>query len=258
MAKVKRTCERCGNIFYVAPSRKDIARFCSRKCYLAEMTQEKAPRWKGGKIKRICETCGKEFEVYPYKLKVKQGKFCSRECHNKAGRVKRICKYCGKEFSAQKNIVLKKGHGIFCSKECYSKWMSENRKGKSMDHARRGKKEKPTRPEKIFQEICQRNNIPFHYVGDGQLWIGKKGEKQLNPDFIEANGRKICVEIRGAYWHSRLLNKNLREDALLPFREKHYKKYKWVPVFIWDTDLLRKDAEQFVLNELRRNGILHE
>lgn len=55
-----------------------------------------------------------------------------------------------------------------------------------------------------------------------------------------------------------MLNKNLREDALLPYRKKHYKKYKWVPIFIWDTDLLRKDAEQFVLNELRKNGVLYE
>lgn len=118
------------------------------------------------------------------------------------------------------------------------------------------KNKKPTKPERIFQEICKKNSIPFHYVGDGQLWIGKKGKKQLNPDFIEANGKKICVEIMGAYWHSRLLNLNLREEALQPYREKHYRKYKWIPVFIWDTDLLRKDAEEFVITELRRFGAL--
>ncbi|GAH25125.1 unnamed protein product [marine sediment metagenome] len=114
----------------------------------------------------------------------------------------------------------------------------------------KGRLREPTKPERIFQQICKRNNIDFYYVGDGQLWIGKK--KKLNPDFIEANGKKICVEIMGAYWHSRLLNRNLREDALLPFREKHYKKYKWQSIFIWDTDLLREDAEQFVLNMLKK------
>ena len=107
-----------------------------------------------------------------------------------------------------------------------------------------------TVPEQIFEEICKRNNLPFHYVGDGQLWIGKG--KGLNPDFIEANGKKICVEIMGAYWHSPLLNQNLRENASLEYRKKHYRHYKWAPIFIWDTDLVRKDAEQFVLNELRR------
>lgn len=111
-----------------------------------------------------------------------------------------------------------------------------------------------TKPELIFESICQRNNIDFHYVGDGSLWIGKKGEKKINPDFIEANGKKICVEIMGAYWHSPLLNKNIPARALQPYREKHYRKYKWQPIFIWDTDLLREDAERFVLATLKREA----
>jgi len=108
-----------------------------------------------------------------------------------------------------------------------------------------------TKPELIFERICKNNNLDFHYVGDGSLWIGKKGEKKLNPDFIEANGKKICIEIMGAWWHSPLLNKNLREDAMLSYRKRHYKKYKWQSIFIWDTDLLRMDAEAFVLNLLK-------
>ena len=255
--RVNKICDQCGETYSVIFSRKDIARFCSRKCCSKWQTGEKHPKWKG-KIECICLQCGKKFKVYPSDIKQGKGKFCSKECHNEAGRIKRICKYCGKEFSVHANVVIKKGHGIFCSNDCKSKWMSENWKGKSMSHARKGKKEKPTKPERIFQEICERNNLDFHYVGDGQLWIGKKGKKQLNPDFIEANGKKICVEIMGAWWHSRLLNQKVREDALLPFREKHYKKFKWIPIFIWDTDLLRKDAEQFVLSELRRNRVLHE
>jgi len=84
----------------------------------------------------------------------------------------------------------------------------------------------------------------------GHLRIGKR--KKLNPDFIEANGKKICVEIMGNYWHSPLLNKKLREDALLSYRKKHYTRYHWKSVFIWGIDLLREDAEDFVLSELRK------
>lgn len=105
-----------------------------------------------------------------------------------------------------------------------------------------------TKPELIFEQICKKHNLGFHFVGDGQLWIGK-GEK-MNPDFIEANGKKICVEIMGAYWHSPLVNSKVKERYTLSYREKHYKKYKWQPIFIWESDLLRKDAEQFVLNTL--------
>jgi len=114
---------------------------------------------------------------------------------------------------------------------------------------------KKTNPERIFEKICQRNNLDFHYVGDGSLWIGKKKEKQLNPDFIEANGKKILVEIFGDYWHSPLLRPNMKEYSTLGYRRKHYKQYNWIPLFFWESDLKREDAEQFVLNQLEKEGI---
>jgi len=113
-----------------------------------------------------------------------------------------------------------------------------------------------TEPELVFEEICKKHNIPLHYVGDGSLWIGKK--KPLNPDFIEANGRKICVEIMGDYWHSPILNFKIKESRTLPYRKRYYKKYGWKPIFIWESDLRRDDAEQFVLNELKKNGVVAE
>ena len=158
--------------------------------------------------------------------------------HSAAAKEKMRNKIKGK-FKGTKHPMFGKHH----TEEAKSKMRAVRKKQKFPTHH--------TRPELIFEEICERNNLDFHYVGDGQLWIGKKGKKQLNPDFIEANGKKICVEIMGAWWHSRLLNQKVREDALLPFREKHYKKFKWIPIFIWDTDLLREDAEQFVLNLLK-------
>ena len=111
-----------------------------------------------------------------------------------------------------------------------------------------------TKIELIFEEMCKKHNLPFHYVGDSSLWIGKK--KGLNPDFIEANGKKIVVEIFGDYWHSLLLNPNLREDATLPYRKRHYKKYGWKMIVFWESDLKREDAEQFVLKKLRDHKIM--
>lgn len=234
--KIKRQCIVCGTIklYTLSQIKNGRGTFCSRKCqgkYLSEHNKGKNnPRW-SEKIKRICETCGKEFEIIFSK---KDAKYCSRECRKKE-RIKCICQYCGKVFFAREYEV-RKGNAIFCSRSC-------TRKGR-MNFPKHH-----TKPELIFEGICKKNNLDFHYVGDGQLWIGKR--KKLNPDFIEANGKKICVEIMGAYWHSPLLNRNLRETALQSYREKHYKKYKWIPAFIWDTDLLREDAEQFVLNILK-------
>ena len=105
-----------------------------------------------------------------------------------------------------------------------------------------------TKPERIFMDICKKYNLHFKYVGDGSLWIGK--DKILNPDFIQADGQKIIVEIFGDYWHSLLLNPRLREDATLNYRKRHYKRYGWKSYFLWGSDLKRSDAEQFVLHTL--------
>ena len=257
--RVKKACKYCGNIFSVPLS--EIKRggglFCSRKCkglWRSEHFKEN-PKWKP-KMKRICKQCGAEFEIYSYRIKNGDGILCSKECQNKwqgmhirganhpnwkGGKIKRKCLICGGEFEV-KPAIIKAGGGKYCSQLC-------TRKARKIPNHH-------TQPELMFEAICKSNNLPFHYVGDGQVWIGKKGKKQLNPDFIEVNGKKICIEIMGRYWHSPLLNKNLREDALQAYREKHYRKYKWIPVFIWDTDLLRKDAEIFVLNELKRKGVI--
>lgn len=53
--------------------------------------------------------------------------------------------------------------------------------------------DKPSGTERIMKQICKLNNLPFKYVGDGKLIIGKR-----NPDFIYKN--KI-VEINGEFWH---------------------------------------------------------
>ena len=252
MAKVKQICEQCEKAFeaYSSSHRK----FCSSKCH-----DESRKR----RIKRTCKYCGKEFETKLGEFERGNAIFCSQKCqyewlHERRGnmhplwkdKIKRICQQCGKKFEVFPSRI-KYGYGKFCSHKCSGKWQMEN--ANRIKKMRMGNI-KPTKPERIFQEICNRNNLSFRYVGDGELWIGK--DKKLNPDFVECNGKKIVIEIFGRYWHSPLLNRNLREDAGLEYRRKHYKRFKWKPVFIWDTDLLRKDGEQFVLNELKKEGVI--
>lgn len=109
-----------------------------------------------------------------------------------------------------------------------------------------------TSPERKFEEICEKYNLPFRYVGDGQLWIGKE---HLNPDFIENNGKKIIVEIFGDYWHSPLINPNLPERATFKYRKECYKKHGFKAYFLWESDLKRPDAEQFVLYTLGMKNV---
>lgn len=60
----------------------------------------------------------------------------------------------------------------------------------------------------------------------------------------------------GDYWHSPLLNTSMRKEGTLNFRKRHYKRYKWQPIFIWETDLLREDAEAFVIGTLKREKVI--
>lgn len=201
----------------------------------------------------LCKSCVKKGARHPlwgkhHSEKTKQ-KICGENNPRwKGGKVKRMCEGCGTVFEVDPAVV-RYGNGKFCSHSCTIKATRLKSRLKSQS--------KKTRPEIIFETICKKYNLPFKYTGDGTIWIGGKGEKRLNPDFTETNNKKICVEVMGVYWHSPLLlNQNLREDALLSFRERHYKKHKWQPIFIWDTDLLRKNAEQFILSEIQKQEIM--
>jgi G:T-mismatch repair DNA endonuclease (very short patch repair protein) len=155
----------------------------------------------------------------------------------KGGLIQRICLECGRIFYTKPSEV-KKGHGKYCSRKCSVKVQRHNTLSKK------------TKPELIFEEICKRNDLPFHYVGDGSLWIG-----DANPDFIH-NTRKIVVEVYGDYWHSPLLNGNIQYNHTLEGRRKQLKAEGHKLIVFWESDLKRKDAEAFVLYELTKQGIL--
>lgn len=279
-AKVKRICEQCSASFETYPSliKEGKGKFCSRKC--ANKSREK-------KVKRICQFCGESFKIQPNKIKRGLGIFCSKKCRiNSQKRQKiQICKECGKKFET-KISRIKNNRGKFCSRECYTKWKSKNSGGKNNPSWRGGKikricevcgrnfevtpyvikvgegkycsvmcsrkrRKMPkhhTKPECIFEQICKNNNLPFKYTGDGTFWIGKN--PSVNPDFIECNSKKIAVEIF-SYWHD-----PLRRFGKVPYsgtyegRKKILKEYGWQLVVFWDTDLLRKDAETFILSQL--------
>ena len=90
--------------------------------------------------------------------------------------------------------------------------------------------------------------------GNGKIWIGKK--PHLNPDFIECNGKKVAIFINGDYWHSPLLRYNIRDSQRVDTQIRICKQYKWIPVIVWESDLKRADAEQFVLSFLQKEGVL--
>ena len=158
----------------------------------------------------------------------------------KGGKRKVKCDWCGIEFERYSCSIKERN---FCSYHC-SRMMQKI-------------PTRYTKPEMTFESIARENSLFPKYTGDGSLWIGKKCGKQLNPDFIiEIDSKRYVIEIFGDYWHSPLLKYNLKKERMLPYREKFYKKHGWHPIFIWESDLKRDDAEAFVLNLLRKEGVI--
>ena len=194
------------------------------------------------KILAKCDKCGKIRDI-PKEYYRALCFTCARDLQKaenaanwKGGKAQVICQFCGKPFPTDPSRI-KWGRGKFCSRYC----------------ARRGQKGFPThhtKPERIFEEICKKNNLPFKYTGDSSFWIGRN--PSINPDFVECNGKKIAIEIF-SYWHD-----PLRRHCKIPYsqtyegRNKILKKYGWKLVVFWQEDLEREDAEQFVLNKIQK------
>lgn len=147
----------------------------------------------------------------------------------------------GKHLSEEMKIrISKKLTGKHFS-ENHNRKISEWRKGKHHTEETRKKMSeahiravkmgcytrKPTAPEKKFIEICTKYNLPFKYVGDGKFWI-----ENVNPDFVESNGRKIAIEIYGDYWHT--TPKIIWRDGQ---RAKTLEKYGWRRFVVWEHEL---------------------
>lgn len=84
---------------------------------------------------------------------------------------------------------------------------------------------RPNSLELKFIKIIKEKNLPYKYVGDGSFLIGFK-----NPDFININGEKICIEVANHFHHPE------------PWAEKriqHFEKWGWKCYIIFEDELDR-------------------
>ena len=106
-----------------------------------------------------------------------------------------------------------KKSGKFCSNRC--EMLSQRKSGVFNI--------KPNNTEKCLIGLCEENNLPFRFVGDGEVWLGNR-----NPDFLNTNGKKQVIELLGTYWHS------LFDGAQ---RKEHYRQYGFDCLIIWEEEL---------------------
>lgn len=143
-----------------------------------------------------------------------------------------------KEIRKKNNYWLDKKQPIESSikksRAMIEQWQNKEYKEKTIKSILKGLMKRPTSFEKIMIDIIKKHNLPYKYVGDGAFILGGK-----NPDFINVNGKKICVEVYCDYWHP----KNYEE-----IRTKHFKKYGWNTIFINEREI---DNESKILGKIK-------
>lgn len=95
---------------------------------------------------------------------------------------------------------------------------------------------KPTDIERKFIELIKKHNLPYRYVGNGDLWISN-----MNPDFININGKKQVVEVNGDFWHK---GQNPQD------RINRFKQYGFDCIVIWGKEMKGEGWESRILGRL--------
>lgn len=200
IAGVAKTCERCGDEFFVEPNREDTARYCSRDCYAPDDGDKP-------QTQSQCECCGEEYSVSVYRAD--ESRFCSHDCYGSylsenwagdnnpswSGRVKIECDWCGEGFEVKPSLD---GEARFCSIDCRSEWQSNRFAGDSNPSWNGGKvmltcnwcggeyKEDPHREERsrFCSNQCQYNWRSENLVGENS-WSWEGGEKPYGAGWHE-------------------------------------------------------------------------
>ncbi len=246
--RIKLICEQCGKERFLPPSIAEIRRFCSRMCagkWQSENNKgEKNHNWRGGDVTRICKWCDKEFKAPERKVRKGRALYCSYECYGIAQRTKpiKICKNCNQAF-------WKKGNKYFCSKKCTGEYHTgENNpfyRGKFSKEAirkiLRAVHKTPNLLEAKAMSLIRDNDLPFKYVGSGEIIIGGKC-----PDFIHLNDRKI-IEVFGDYWHDPV-KRDVRPSSTYEGTMEHYEKHGYECLILWEKEFKSSEAVLIKMN----------
>jgi G:T-mismatch repair DNA endonuclease (very short patch repair protein) len=182
---------------------------------------DKNPNYKGGPIKRNCPECGKEFEVPLCEIKRGHGKYCSRLCATKA--------YKGKKHTDESKALM----SVSAIKRMHNSPLDM------------------TAPEKRFESICEKHNLPFACNVNAKQNIGN-----AIPDFIHIS-KKIIVEVFGNHWHSIWSGfKGLTYNKTFEGRIEQLKKEGYKCIVIWESDLMREDSEKYVMHLMNKEGLI--
>ena len=90
---------------------------------------------------------------------------------------------------------------------------------------------RPTSLEKQMIDIIKKYELPYKYTGDGSFLIGYK-----NPDFVNINGQKRCIEVANIFHHKKDYEQK---------RIEHFAKYGW-KCYVFKMDNLYNDLSNII------------
>lgn len=99
-------------------------------------------------------------------------------------------------------------------------------------------KMRPTKPEKIVKQIIKNNNLPFKYVGNGEVIISG-----CNPDFISTDNANRIIEVFGRPFHDPFssFRVNIRCRQSYWGRKCFFKSLGYDLMILWADELMNKD-----------------
>lgn len=263
MAKVEVVCEFCGKVFlkHECMIKKTKHNFCSPSCH---------SEYRRDKKEVACDFCGKTVLKTESCIKRVKHNFCSPPCHHEFLRGKPRSKEVKDKVSRTKKEYFKTHPSTFLGKHHNRETkeiLSKARMGKPRLEATKRKISKTNKEKQISKKLWQDpeyiqkvmdglNAQPnkqelqiyaliqivrpneFKYNGGFELGISIGGKI---PDWVNCNGKKQVIEFFGAYWHSPLVNPKVKHKQTYKETIKHYKKYGWKCLIIWDNELRNPD-----------------
>ena len=92
-----------------------------------------------------------------------------------------------------------------------------------------------------FEEIIQKFNLPYKFVGNGSFFIERKC-----PDFINTNGQKIAIEVY--YRRHKQEFRNTSIDQWKQNRQNIFRKYGWNIIFFDETEVNEENVLKILNN----------
>ena len=241
-------CEYCGKEYEAIHK---IRRFCSKDCWVLG----RGPPWNKGKkmspefCKKISKANFERFKKPSERLKIslshrrgdhiegykKQSKTLSDRYAS--GEIKPWNKGLTKDDDPRIMLSNTPESKRKKAESCRKKWQDPEYRHKVISRSLKALfGNRPTSLEKQFIQLIDEYNLPFKYVGDGELIIAS-----CNPDFVSIDNRNLLIEVANRVHHSD--NYSLQRYAI-------FKKYGYRTCTIWQESFEGSDWKEKILKIL--------